>query len=121
MHCIAESSAGTERTQPVGAASHRTRPRCVATSTSDSSYGMAPHLPRNAPERTSGAQQKGRENPVHQRPRALGQAGGGEVVAGALAAVAPVAFAPGPVVICALRIDIVTVASGTLQRAILVK
>jgi hypothetical protein len=46
------------------------------------------------------------------------QQGSGEVVEGTLAAVAPVTFAPGPVVIGAPRIDIVTVASGTLQQAI---
>ena len=44
--------------------------------------------------------------------------GRGEVVEGALAALAPVALTPGPVVVLAPRIDIVTVTPGTLQWAI---
>ena len=44
--------------------------------------------------------------------------GVGEVVEGALAAVAPVAFAPRAVVIGALGIDVVALAPGTLQRAL---
>jgi hypothetical protein len=55
---------------------------------------MHAHLSRNAPGRASEAQQKGRKNPVRQRPLALVQQGRGEVVEGALAAVAPVTFAP---------------------------
>jgi hypothetical protein len=47
------------------------------------------------------------------------QQGIGEVVKGALAAMAPVAFAPGPVVVRAPWIDLVTVAAGTLERALL--
>ena len=41
-----------------------------------------------------------------------------EIVEGALAAVAPVAFTPWSVVVIAPRIDVVAVATGTLQRAI---
>src|ERR671924_445551 len=56
--------------------------------------------------------------PVGQRSRALVQQGRGEVVEGALPALAPVALTPGPVVVLAPRIDIVTVAPGTLEGAI---
>src|SRR5262245_756308 len=56
---------------------------------------MDTYLPRDATGRTGKAQQKGGENPVRQRPLALVQQGIGEVVEGALAAIAPVAFAPG--------------------------
>src|SRR5262245_50242628 len=79
---------------------------------------MAPHLPCNAPGRTGQAQQEGRQYPVRERPRALVQQGRGEVVEGALAARAPVALTPRPVVVLAPRIDIVTVAPGTLEGAI---
>jgi hypothetical protein len=41
-----------------------------------------------------------------------------QIVEGALAAVAPVAFASRSVVVIAPRIDVVTVATGTLQWAI---
>src|SRR5262249_18392767 len=51
-------------------------------------------------------------------PRDLVQQGRGEVVEGALAALAPVALTPGPVVVLAPRTDIVTVAPGTLEWAI---
>jgi hypothetical protein len=44
--------------------------------------------------------------------------GMGQIVEGAFAAVAPVAFASGSVVVLAPRIDVVAVATGTLQRAI---
>ena len=50
-----------------------------------------------------------------QRPLALVQHGIGEVVEGALAAVAPVAFVPRSVVVIALRIDIMALAPGTLE------
>ena len=42
----------------------------------------------------------------------------GEVVEGALAAVAPVAFATGSVVVCPPRINVVALAPGTLQGTI---
>jgi hypothetical protein len=79
---------------------------------------MDTYLPRNPPGRTGEAQQKGGKNPVRQRPLALVQQGIGEVVEGTLAAIAPVAFAPGSVVVIAPRIDLVTVAPGTAQWAI---
>jgi hypothetical protein len=79
---------------------------------------MDTYLPRNPPGRTGEAQQKGGKNPVRQRPLALVQQGIGEVVEGALAAFAPVAFAPRSVVVIAPRIDLVAVAPGTVQRAI---
>jgi hypothetical protein len=41
-----------------------------------------------------------------------------EVIEGALAAVAPVAFAPGPVVVSLPRINIVALAAGTLESPI---
>ena len=44
--------------------------------------------------------------------------GVGEIVEGALATVTPVAFAPGAVVVIPPRIDIVALASGTLEWAI---
>jgi len=47
------------------------------------------------------------------------QQGVREIVEGALAAVAPVAFTPGTVVVHAPRIDVVAVAAGTVERAIL--
>ena len=56
--------------------------------------------------------------PVGQRSRALVQQGRGEVVEGALAAMAPVALTPGPIVVLAPRTDIGTVAPGTLAWAI---
>jgi hypothetical protein len=40
------------------------------------------------------------------------------IIEGALAAVAPVAFAPGSVVVLAPRIDVLAVTPGTLERAI---
>src|SRR6266849_3626613 len=79
---------------------------------------MHPHLPGNAPRRTRQTQQKSRQNPVRQRPLTLVQQGIGEVIEGALAAVAPVAFAPRSVVVIAPRIDILALTPGTLERPI---
>jgi len=79
---------------------------------------MATHRAHNAPGRTGEARQKSGEYPVRQRPCAPVQQGLGEVVEGTLAAIAPVAFTPGPVVVMAPRIDLVTVASGTLEGTI---
>jgi hypothetical protein len=42
----------------------------------------------------------------------------GEVIEGALAAIAPVALAPGAVVVWTPRIDVMALAPGTLQWAI---
>jgi hypothetical protein len=55
---------------------------------------MNTYLPRNAPGRTGEAQQKGGQEPVRQRSLALVEQSIGEVVEGALAPIAPVAFAP---------------------------
>src|SRR5438309_4523042 len=79
---------------------------------------MDPHLPRDTPRRTGETEQKGGQNPVRQRPLALVEEGVGEVVEGALAAVAPVAFASRSVVVLAPRIDVLALTPGTLQRAI---
>ena len=42
----------------------------------------------------------------------------GQIVAGALTAVAPIAFASRPVVVRAPRVDVVALAPGTLEGAI---
>jgi hypothetical protein len=70
-------------------------------------------------ETLSGNWWKGGEYPVRQWPCALVQQGLGKVVEGALAASAPVAFTPRSVVVLAPGIDLVTVAPGTLEGAIL--
>jgi hypothetical protein len=79
---------------------------------------MGPQLFGNAPRRAGETQQKGRQYPVRERPLALVQQGVGEVIEGALAAVAPVAFAPGSIVVIAPRIDVLTLTPGTLERPI---
>jgi hypothetical protein len=79
---------------------------------------MDPHLPRHAPGRTGQAQQKGGEYPVRQRPLALVSQGIGEVVEGALAAMTPVAFAPGAVVVRAPASKVVALAPRTLEQTI---
>jgi hypothetical protein len=56
---------------------------------------------------------------VWERPLALVEEGMGEVVEGTSTAMAPVAFAPGSVVVRAPRTDVLTVTAGTLERAIL--
>jgi hypothetical protein len=78
---------------------------------------MDPQLPGNASRRTRQTQQEGGQNPVRARPPALVEQGVGEVVEGPLAAVAPVAFAPGAVVVRAPGIDVVALAPGALERA----
>jgi hypothetical protein len=80
---------------------------------------MDPHLSRNALGRTGETQQKGGENPVRQWSLALMQQGIGEVVEGALATMAPVAFAPGAVLVGTPLSNVVALAARTLQRAIL--
>jgi hypothetical protein len=55
---------------------------------------------------------------VRQRPLALVQEGVGEVIEGTLAAVAPVAFASGTIVVLPPRIDVLALAPGTLEGAI---
>jgi len=44
--------------------------------------------------------------------------GRGKIVAGALAAIAPVALAPGAVVVCPPGIDVLTLAPGALEWAL---
>jgi hypothetical protein len=77
---------------------------------------MDPHFPRHTPGRTGQAQQKGGEYPIRQRPLALVSQGIGEVVEGALAAMAPVAFAPGAVVVRAPAANVVALAPRTWEQ-----
>jgi hypothetical protein len=79
---------------------------------------MDPQLSGNPPRRAGETQQKGRQYPVRERPLALVQQGVGEVIESALAAVAPVAFAPGAIVVIAPRIDVLALTPGTLERPI---
>jgi hypothetical protein len=79
---------------------------------------MDPHLPRHAPGRTGQAPQKGGEDPVRQQPLALVSQGIGEVIEGALAAMAPVACAPGAVVVRAPAANVVALAPRTLEQTI---
>jgi len=79
---------------------------------------MHPQLSRNTSRRAREAQQEGGENPVWQRSLALVEQRIGKVIEGALAAVAPVAFAAGAVVVIAPRINVVALTAGALQWAI---
>jgi hypothetical protein len=56
---------------------------------------------------------------VRQRPLALVEQGSGEVVEGALAAVTPVAFASGAILVRAPAANVVALASRALQRTVL--
>src|SRR5262245_45522700 len=73
---------------------------------------------RDAPRRTGETQQKGGEDPICQRARAPMQQGLGEVVEGALTAMAPVTLAPGAVVVRAPLANVVALAARTLERTI---
>jgi hypothetical protein len=75
-------------------------------------------LPGHTTRRTREAQQKSGEDPVDERPFALGEQCVGEVVEGAPTAVAPVAFDPWPIVVCAPRTDVLALAPGTLEWTI---
>src|SRR5207249_5943989 len=75
---------------------------------------MDPHLPGNASRRAGETQQKGRQNPERERPLALMEQGVGEIVEGALAAVTPVAFAPGAIVVRPPRINVLALTPGPL-------
>ena len=79
---------------------------------------MDAHLPRNTPRRTGKTEQKGGEDPVRQRPLALVQQSLGKIVEGPLAALAPVAFAPGAVLVRAPASNVVALAARTLQRPV---
>ncbi len=79
---------------------------------------MDSQLPDDAPGGTGEVQQKGREDPMRERPFALGEERVGEVVEGAPTTVAPVAFQTWSIMIAAPGIDIVAVTPGTVGRAI---
>src|SRR5262245_37706009 len=79
---------------------------------------MEPHLPRNAPRRAGETQQKRCQNPVRQRPLTPVQEGLGEVVEGSLTTMAPVAFAPGSILVCAPLSNVGALAAWTLQRSV---
>ena len=79
---------------------------------------MQTHFSGDATRRARQTEQKGGQNPVRERPFTLMEQDVREIVEGALAAVAPVAFTPGSVVIIAPRVDVMAVAPGALQWAI---
>jgi hypothetical protein len=79
---------------------------------------MDAQLSGNTPRRTRETEQKRRQNPVCQRPPALMEERMGQVVEGAFAAVTPVAFAPGAVVVRPPWIDVLALAPGTLEGSI---
>src|SRR5499427_3211287 len=79
---------------------------------------MHPDLSGNPPRRAGETEQKGRQNPEREQPLALMEQGVGEIVEGALAAVTPIAFAPGSVVVLPPRVDVLALAPGTLEWAI---
>ena len=76
---------------------------------------MDAQLSGHTPRRTRETEEKRRQNPVRQRPPTLVEQGSGEVVEGALAAMAPAAFASGTVLVRAPASNVVTLASRTLQ------
>jgi hypothetical protein len=79
---------------------------------------MDAHFPGNAPGGTGETQQKGGKDPIRQRSLAPMQQGIGKVVEGPLTAMAPVAFAPGSIVVRAPPANVVALAAQTLQRTI---
>jgi hypothetical protein len=79
---------------------------------------MDAQLSGDAPGRAGETQQKGGENPVRQWSLAPMQQSRGEVVEGPLATMAPVAFAPGAVLVCAPLANVMALAARTLQRTI---
>ena len=79
---------------------------------------MDAQLSGNTPRRTRQTEEKRRQNPVRQRPLAPVEQGRGEVVEGALAAVTPGAFTPGAIVVRPPRINLLTLAPGTLECTI---
>jgi hypothetical protein len=80
---------------------------------------MDAQLAGNPPRRTRETEEKRRQNPVRQRPLAAVEQSRGEIVEGTLAAVTPVAFTPGALVVRPPRIDVLILAPGTLERPIL--
>jgi hypothetical protein len=79
---------------------------------------MHAYLPGDTPRRAGEAEQKGGENPVWQRALTLMEQGVGEVIEGALTAIAPVASASRPVVVRAPGADVLALTPGTLEQAI---
>ena len=61
---------------------------------------MDAQLPGNTSRRTGKTKEKGRQNPVRQRPLAPVKRVRGEVVEGAFAAMTPVAFTSGAIAVC---------------------
>src|SRR5262249_15941212 len=96
----------------VGDAAHRTRQPPPPPITG---LDMSPKRAGNGLGRTGKAQQKGRKDPVCQRPLALVQQGSSEVVGGALTAMAPVAFASGTVLVRTPGANVVALAPRTLE------
>src|SRR5215471_16409861 len=82
---------------------------------------MHPQLSRNTARGTRQAQQKGRENPVHDRALAAVQERAREVIEGALALLlfTAVALQAGLVVVGAPRTDVVALTPRTLEGPIL--
>jgi hypothetical protein len=79
---------------------------------------MDAHFPGNAPGGTGETQQKGGKDPVSQRSLAPMQQGISKVVERPLTALAPVAFAPGSILVHAPLANVVALAARTLQRTI---
>src|SRR5215813_6022544 len=79
---------------------------------------MHTHFSGDAAGRARKAQQKGREDPMRQRPLALGQQRVREVVEGALTAVAPVTLQAWSIVIRAPGPHVVALTPGTAERTI---
>ena len=76
---------------------------------------MDTQLAGNTPRRTRQTEQKRRQDQVRQRLLAPVEQGSGEGVEGVLAAVTPVAFTPGAIVVRPPRIDILILAPGPVE------
>src|SRR5207302_5629133 len=100
LHCIGQRSMAQPPAPPITGAD------------------MDPHCPRNAPGRTGKAQQKGGQNPVRQRPLTLMESRIGQVMEGALAALAPGSCAPGARVLGARASILGALAARTWQRTV---
>ena len=79
---------------------------------------MDTQLSGDAPGRAGETQQKGGKDPVRQRSLAPMQQGIREVVERPLTAMAPVAFAPGSILVHAPLANVVALTAGTLEWAI---
>src|SRR5215813_911129 len=80
---------------------------------------MHTHFSGDAAGRARKAQQKGREDPMRQRPLALGQQRMREVVEGAPTAVAPVSLQAWSIVIGAPGPNVVALTPGTAERTLM--